>query len=115
MDIAARNGSDLRRWLASAERLSDAAIARAERCVNTPGARSSALLMRPTVADQRVPRLPRCGVWLATLFMGPRAETVSNWSGCGRPRFPPPRPGVGHSPQQVRTGADGPDAGCVVT
>ena len=50
--MAERNGSDLRRWLASAERLSEAAMARAERRVNTPRSRSSALLRRLTSADQ---------------------------------------------------------------
>src|SRR5689334_7541556 len=70
MDIAERNGSDLRRWLASAERLSEAAIARAERCVKIPGLRSSALLVRPTAADQRVRRVVRRGVWVATFFIG---------------------------------------------
>ena len=72
MDIAERNGADLRRPLASAARFSDAAIARAERWVKIPGSMLSALLVRPTVADQRVRLVVRRGAWLATLFMGPR-------------------------------------------
>lgn len=51
--MADRKGSALRRRLASAERFSEAAIARGERCVKTPDLRSSALLSRVTLADQR--------------------------------------------------------------
>src|SRR5581483_8459380 len=49
--MAERNGSDLRRSLACAERLSERAICRALRPVNTPGSRSSASLLRMTWAD----------------------------------------------------------------
>jgi len=55
IDIAERYGSDLRRWLRSAERLSDAATPRGVRCVNTPGSRSSALLVSITRCDQYLP------------------------------------------------------------
>lgn len=55
MDIAERNGSDLRRWLDSAERLSERAIARGLPRVNTPGSRSSASLFCITRRDHRAP------------------------------------------------------------
>ena len=54
IDIAERNGALLRRLLRSAERLSERAIARALRFLNTPPSRSSALLVRMTRADQRL-------------------------------------------------------------
>src|SRR5438552_13299465 len=54
IDIAERNGALLRRLLRSAERLSERAIARALRFLNTPRSRSSALLVRMTRADQRL-------------------------------------------------------------
>src|SRR5438105_13793169 len=54
--MAERNGALLRRWLRSAERLSDLATARGEPLVKTPRSRSSALLVRMTCADQRLPR-----------------------------------------------------------
>src|SRR5688572_4733896 len=54
IDIAERNGALLRRLLRSAERLSDAAMARGLRWVKTPCSRSSALLVRMTRADQRL-------------------------------------------------------------
>src|SRR6185437_7344933 len=113
MDIAERNGSDLRRWLASAERLSEAAIARAERCVKIPGLRSSALLLRPTAADQRVRRVARRGV--AAFFMGPRAR--GHYPTGAAPAGPgsPAHAGVGRPSQQVRARADGPAAGYGVT
>ena len=53
IDIAERNGALLRRRLCSAERLSDRAMERALRLVNTPCSRSSALLVRMTRADHR--------------------------------------------------------------
>lgn len=49
--MADRNGLALRRWLASAEAFSDSAIARGLSQVNTPKARSSALLCRVTAWD----------------------------------------------------------------
>ena len=55
IDIAERNGLDLRRVLASADRLSDCATSRALGSVNTPGSRSSASLVRITRADHRAP------------------------------------------------------------
>src|SRR3989442_6702423 len=54
IDIAERNGALLRRLLRSAERLSERAIARGLRLVNTRRSRSSALLVRMTRADQRL-------------------------------------------------------------
>src|SRR6185312_16048597 len=60
IDIAERNGSDLRRRLASAECLRDSAISRALRFVNTPGSRSSASLVCITRCDQREPPLLVC-------------------------------------------------------
>lgn len=69
IDMAERNGSALRRLLASAERLSDAAIARAERRLKTPGSRSSALLLASTRADQRrVAALPAAPELLRRVF-----------------------------------------------
>lgn len=56
--MAERKGSDLRRLLVSAERLSEVAIARADSFVKMPSSRSSALLVRMTSADQRAPPLP---------------------------------------------------------
>lgn len=53
IDIADRNASDLRRRLCSAERRSDAATLLALGFVNTPGSRSSALLVDVTRPDQR--------------------------------------------------------------
>src|SRR5205814_364759 len=53
IDIAERNGALLRRWLRSAERLSDNATARAVRLVKTPCSRSRASLARITRADHR--------------------------------------------------------------
>src|SRR5438132_1413795 len=55
-DMAERNGALLRRRLAAAERLSELATARGERCAKTPRSRSSALLVRMTCDDQRLPR-----------------------------------------------------------
>src|SRR5579871_3932029 len=54
--MAERKGADLRLLLASAERLSEAAIARAESLQKTPCSRSSASLVRMTRADHRDPR-----------------------------------------------------------
>ena len=51
MDIAERNGSALRRVLASAESLRDCAIALGSFQVKTPFSRLSALLSRVTLAD----------------------------------------------------------------
>ena len=51
MDIAERNGPALRRALASAESLSDCAIALGSFQVKTPFSRLSALLSRVTLAD----------------------------------------------------------------
>jgi hypothetical protein len=63
MDIAEWNGALLRRLRASAERLSEAAIARGEFFLKTRSSRSSALLVRLTSADQRALRaLPRACV-----------------------------------------------------
>jgi hypothetical protein len=53
IDIAERKASVLRRRLCSADRLSDAAMARALDFLNTSGSRSSALLLDVTRADQR--------------------------------------------------------------
>jgi len=53
--MADRNGSDLRRRLASAERLRERATALALSCLKTPSSRSSALLSRVTLADHRFP------------------------------------------------------------
>jgi hypothetical protein len=53
MDMAERYGSDLRRLLASAERLSESAIARGLRLVKTPLSRSSASLVCITRLDHR--------------------------------------------------------------
>lgn len=59
IDMAERKGSDLRRRLASAERFSDRAMALGLSLVNTPGSRSSALLLCITRFDHRVPLLAR--------------------------------------------------------
>jgi hypothetical protein len=75
IDIADWNGLAFRRRLASADLFSEAAIARGERCLKTPGSRSRALLVFMTRADQRR-RFPRpClladrRVRLALAFMG---------------------------------------------
>jgi hypothetical protein len=53
MDIAERKGSDLRRRLRSAERLSDSAICLGVLFVKTPFSRSSALLVCITRRDHR--------------------------------------------------------------
>ena len=53
MDMAERKGELLRRLLRSADRLSDSAISRARRLVNTPFSSVKALLVRVTRADQR--------------------------------------------------------------
>lgn len=53
MDMAERNGGDLRRRLASADFFKDRATALALRCLKTPGSRSIASLLRITAADQR--------------------------------------------------------------
>jgi len=55
IDMAERNGADLRRRLDSAERFSDRAIARGLFLVKTPGSRSSASLVCMTRRDQREP------------------------------------------------------------
>lgn len=59
IDIAERNGSALRRRLASADLFNEAAMARGERRVKTPLSRSRASLVFMTRADQR------CGLALA--------------------------------------------------
>jgi hypothetical protein len=56
IDIAERNGSDLRRRLLSAERLSDKATAFGFGFLKTPDSRSSALLVAVTRPDQPRPR-----------------------------------------------------------
>src|SRR5690349_17858920 len=114
MDIAERNGADLRRSLASAERLSEAAIARAERCVKIPGSRSSALLVRPTAADQRLRRVVRRGAWVAAFFMGASRGITIQLEPFRPARFPGAS-GVGRPSHKLRAHADGPAAGCGVT
>src|SRR5438045_3260098 len=61
MDMAERYGSLFRRWLRSADRLSDRAIARGESFVNTRRSRSKASLRSVTRCDQRFLRL-RVGI-----------------------------------------------------
>src|SRR5579885_1167069 len=51
MDMAERNGSDLRRRLCSAERRKERATALGSRSVNTPGSNDSALLVCVTLCD----------------------------------------------------------------
>jgi hypothetical protein len=76
IDIAERNGALLRRRLRSAERLSESATARGVRLVNTPRSRSSALLVRMTLADQRLPRFAISGaVQCLCLEFGDGART----------------------------------------
>jgi hypothetical protein len=53
IDIAERNGSDLRRLLRSADRLRETAIFLALDCLKTPPSRSIALLVWVTRLDQR--------------------------------------------------------------
>lgn len=53
IDMAERNGLDLRDWLVSAERLSERAICLGARNVNTPGSSISAALSSVTRCDQR--------------------------------------------------------------
>jgi hypothetical protein len=53
MDMADRNGLDLRRGLASAERFRECATATGLRSLNTPDSRSIASLCCMTFADQR--------------------------------------------------------------
>jgi hypothetical protein len=54
IDIAERNGLDLRRLLASDDFFSDCAMARALFSLNTPARRSIALLSFVTFADHRL-------------------------------------------------------------
>ena len=67
MDIAERKGSDLRRRLRSAERLSDSAICLGVLFVKTPFSRSSALLVCITRRDHR---------WLALAVRAALARLV---------------------------------------
>src|SRR5262245_31333781 len=55
MDMAERNGADLRRWLRSADRFKDAAMRLGSRDANTPLSRVSASLCSVTSRDQRRP------------------------------------------------------------
>src|SRR6185437_16062462 len=72
--MAERNGSALRRRLDSAERLSESAIARGVRLVNTPGSRSSASLVCITRLDHRFAPLAGMRLDLAAWLLPDRGR-----------------------------------------
>lgn len=79
MDIADRNGSLLRRWLRSADRLRDRAMLLGSFRVKTPGSRSSALLRSVTRPDQRF--LRRVPAMRSVLRAAIRTISISQYDG----------------------------------
>jgi len=105
IDMAERNGSALRRRLASADLFREAAMARGELCVNTPGSRSSALLLFITWADQR------CGLGRARAGVFRAWSLLRVWRGARRlpalavlPRLLVLEATIGHAVMHCRSG-----------